>query len=226
MERVGLVAFPAAVVRDRVRGTAEEEKRLEQSFSHLVLDEQMGDGGRYRYRRFSRFRLEKDLRLTPLNENSIHQSLEDNPLNGGVTRTFEPLQPEVLQSPMLRSLLMHDLQVVKSVAPEIFHHRVMVGVHQVRIVAAPSQVGQPTPEGIHRDAELFTFQHLWNRHGVTGGEFLAYDQSQKESFRWLQTDRLDSVLFRGTTWHSASPIQCEPGLDSGYRDIFLIDFDH
>jgi hypothetical protein len=100
-----------------------------------------------------------------------------------------------------------------------------VGVHQVRIVARGQSTGLPTPEGIHRDRERFTFQHFMARHNVVGGEFRAYDQQKTLCFAWLQEDCLDTVMFEGTTWHSATPIAARDPHGEGYRDIFLIDFD-
>jgi hypothetical protein len=204
----------------------DEIEKVSAGFSALVQDRQMGDGGHYRFRRYSRFRLEPGSEEPYLMEgNTILQSLRDNPLNGGVARTFEPLGDDLVRSTFLRRLLAHDLGVVKRSDPELFHSPVVVGVHQVRIVAVPQSSGKPTPEGIHRDAERFTFQHFWNREGVSGGEFRAYDESQEQILGWLQENLLDSVLFQGTTWHSATPIECLAGHQKGHRDIFLVDFD-
>lgn len=221
----GFVALPASSVRSKLSFPAEEERGLTESFEALPQDRQMGDGGRYRYRRFNKFSLAPGEELRLSQDTSIHQSLMDNQLNGGVTRTFEPLDAWTRNSQILKALLKHDMAVLKSVEPELFEQRLIIGVHQVRIVAEPSSEGQPTPEGIHRDAERYTFQHFWDRDGVDGGEFVAYDQTKAEVFRWLQSERLDSVLFCGTTWHSATPIKCSEEQDRGHRDIFLIDFD-
>lgn len=202
---------------------------VERTFEELVQDIQMGDGGRYRFRRYSRFKMTRkergSLSLEDLRGNSIHQSLEDNPLNGGVTRTFEPLSQVLVESAFLRELIAQDAELVAALDPDFVSRPVAVGVHQVRIVAVGKAEGKPAPEGVHRDAERFTFQHFWARRSVEGGEFVAYNQEKTESFRWLQRERLDSVLFLGTTWHSATPIVCEAGAESGYRDIFLVDFD-
>ena len=187
----------------------------------------MGDGGRYRFRRFSRFlaKVENaEVGLEHLQGSSILQSIEDNPLNGGVERTFEPLEAEISSSLLLRELIAHDIRVIQTVDSRLFGEPVVVGVHQGRIVALPESLGRPTPEGVHRDAEAYTFQHFWHRDGIQGGEFSAYDENKNQVFRWLQTERLDSVLFTGTTWHSASPISCLGDSERGYRDIFLIDF--
>jgi hypothetical protein len=187
----------------------------------------MGDGGRYRFRRFSRFtavRTEHGWEVAVSEGHSILQSKEDNPLNGGVLRTYEPLESVILECPLLLALIQHDIEIVERLEPELFRLPVAIGVHQVRIAAQGQTPGKPTPEGIHRDAERFTFQHYWDRSGIVGGEFVAYDENKNQVFRWLQTERFDSVLFTGTTWHSATPIRCLDETQEGFRDIFLIDF--
>lgn len=225
----GYLAFPAQSVLSALSARATGcTQQVRESFERLVQDQQMGDGGRYRFRRFSRLaaRFSGDsLSLEPLSGHSILQSREDNPLNGGVLRTFEPLEPSTMECSLLQELIGHDATAIRRIDPEFFQEPVVVGVHQVRIIALPESLGKPTPEGIHRDAERYTFQHFWQRQGIEGGEFTAYDQAKNPVFRWLQTEMLDSVLFTGTTWHSASPIQTATGTEQGFRDIFLIDFD-
>lgn len=227
ISRFGVRTFPSSVVMAELCSEAIDEfHQVAESFSRLARDRQMGDGGRYRYRRYSRFFLEPGTTtLKSLEGNSILQDLEDNPLNGGVLRTFEPLEREVYESRLLHDLIDFDRRMVVARDPGLFQEPVVVGVHQVRIVTEGRSQGKPTPEGIHRDAERFTFQHFWARVGASGGEFRAYDTQKTPIFSWLQQDRLDSVMFEGTTWHSATPIICHEDRPQGHRDIFLIDFD-
>ncbi len=221
IQKSGFAPLKAARLPGRERWRAELGE-LQASFSRLALDTQMGDGGRYRYRRYSRFLYEpKPGRLKLAEGNSIYQSLQDNPLNGGLERTFEPLEEGTVANPLLRHLIEFDftnLPIEKDGAW-------VVGVHQVRIRALPGVPGQPTPEGIHIDAEQFTVQHLLNRQNVRGGVFLAYDQQHQPCFEWLQEEPLDSVFFTGKTLHSASPVVSLDGKKEGFRDILLIDFD-
>jgi hypothetical protein len=231
LNRLGLAALDGTTIQKELgREALKGLSSLSDSFSQLVQDSQMGDGGKYRFRRYSRFLAERRypgdrISFSLIAGNAIHQLKRDNPLNGGVTRTYSPLAKETLASPLLKGLMDHDARVLLELDPDFFAGPVTTGVHQVRIVARSEARGLPTPEGIHRDAEAYTFQHFWSKNGVQGGEFRGYDRNKVENFRWLQETPLDSVVFLGTTWHSATPISCKPGLDVGYRDIFLIDFD-
>ena len=225
----GFIAFKSDVYRSTLGGFQEsDEQALKSSFDDLVRDRFMGDGGTYRYRRFSRFTLslvEGQASLSPRDGNSICQALEDNRLNGGRIREFEPLRSLVAENTLLRSIMEQDASLALEYEPEFGRRETIVGVHQIRTLAELDQVGLPTPEGIHRDAERLTFQHFVGRHNASGGAFFAYDQQKRPIYSWQQEDFLDSVLFTGTTWHSADPLVLESGKRHGHRDVFLIDFD-
>ena len=190
------------------------EAELVASWEGLVQDGHMADGGSYRFRRYSRL-LWSDGRLQSLEGNSIFQELVDNPLNGGVQRTFSPILPEILSNPFLRAVIQEDARALQLTGEW------QVGVHCVRIRARSSRPGLPTPEGVHRDAETFTVQHLIGRQQVRGGVFTGYDEEKQPVFHWLQLQRWDTLYFQGKLWHSASPIETD---QAGYRDILLIDF--
>ncbi len=226
----GYATFPAALYRAHLqaKGVLDQLPQLLESFSRLTPDKFMGDGGTYRNRAYSRFVYRWNSHsptLEPLEGHSIFQTLEDNSLNGGVLRTYAPLAAEVNDSALLRELVLEDAKHAMSCDPSLRESAVQVGVHQVRIVARSQSLGLPTPEGIHRDSERFTFQHFCQRTNIEGGEFRAYDQQKRPLFSWLQTESLDTVMFEGTTWHSATPVACQDPSKEGYRDIFLIDFD-
>lgn len=214
LDEVGFAWLPASHWQRPSRGEAE----FLEVWDDLPQDTFMGDGGCYRFRRYSRLGWNNG-ELVVLAGNSICQSLEDNPLNGGVERAFAALPEAVLQGEFLRNLI--ELE-----AEGLGIDRLpgwVVGVHCVRIRALSGQLGQPTPEGVHRDAERFTVQHLIARQGVRGGTFSAYDSQRRPRFHWLQLCRWDALVFTGELWHSATPIEA---LESeGHRDILLIDFD-
>lgn len=230
LKEEGFATFSSAVYQQKLleAGVLEQLPEILSSFGRLVPDQHMGDGGTYRNRAYSRFLLRAEIngfQLEPLDGHSIFQTLQDNALNGGVLRTYAPLAPEVSESALLRALVLEDAKHAYACEPSLMDHPIQVGVHQVRIVARSGIPGLPTPEGVHRDSERFTFQHFCHRSDIEGGEFRAYNQQKELRFQWLQTDCLDTVMFEGTTWHSATPVACTLPSSEGYRDIFLIDFD-
>lgn len=191
------------------------------SWDELCQDRFMGDGGTYRFRRYGRFQLAPGGSLEPLPGSSIYQSLEDNALNGGVVRTFAPLLPEIAANPFLHYLIRFDFARLP-IDPAVTW---VVGVHQLRILARPGELGHPTPEGIHIDGEAFTVQHLIGRHNVEGGVFRAYDADRRPIYEWLQSRPFDSLFFTNRLLHDATPVACQDPRAPGRREILLIDFD-
>lgn len=209
-------ALPASAWR---RPETPGESEFLQGWNDLALDSHMADGGRYRYRRYSRLHWSPAQQtLSAIEGSTLFQSVQDNRLNGGVRRQFEPLGASLLGSAFLGELIRLDWACLG--VPD--EGEWIVGVHCVRIVAGPRAPGLPTPEGVHRDAERFTVQHLIERQNVRGGVFSAYDEHQRPRFHWLQLHPWDTLFFTGALWHGATPIESD---SQGHRDILLIDFD-
>ncbi len=101
-------------------------------------------------------------------------------------------------------------------------------MHQIRITATTGVQGNPTPEGIHRDNEAYTAQHLIARHNIGDGINYFYGSGAEPTTRpeavWKQQSYFDSYYFDRSLWHSVSPIVSGNRDEDGYRDVILIDF--
>jgi hypothetical protein len=88
--------------------------------------------------------------------------------------------------------------------------------------------GNPTPEGIHRDDEYYTSQHLISRHNIGGGINYFYGNGREPTGDpqavWTQKSYFDSYYFDCSLWHSVSPIVSGERDGGGHRDVLLIDF--
>ncbi len=202
-------------------------ERFTRDWEHLELDPHMADGGTYRLRRYGLFRLSAATgRLTHIPGVSFFQSTEINPLNGGEHRHFAPLADETVKNPFLHELLNFDFAQLTS--KKDIEDAWLIGVHQIRIVATPDVAGNPTPEGIHRDDETYTAQHLIARHNVDGGCNCFYgaesEPTRAPQVVWKQESFFDSYYFDRSVWHSVSPIVSSDRDGDGHRDVLLIDF--
>jgi len=187
----------------------------------------MADGGKYRLRRYGLFQLSAATgHLAYIPGASFYQSIEINPLNGGEQRHFAPLAADTVKNPFLRDLIQFDFAQLTS--KKQIKNDWLVGVHQIRILATTGVTGNPTPEGIHRDDETYTAQHLINRHNINGGINYFYGSGPQPTRHpqavWKQKSYFDSYYFDRSIWHSVSPIACGDSDGDGYRDIILIDF--
>ena len=203
-------------------------KRFVKEWDALEVDTHMADNGRYRLRRYGVFYLsQKSLHLDYQSNATFYQSLESNPINGGINRGFSSLSDSTIQSHFLHALIRLDFKNLPN-SITCKNKSWKIGVHQIKIKSFTGRIGLPTPEGIHRDDENFTVQHLIDRHNIASGENLFYGQSLNPSkeaeIKWLQKDFFDSYYFDKSVWHSVSPVESLDGINEGYRDVLLLDF--
>jgi len=178
----------------------------------------MADGGKYRFRRYGLYQLSATTgRLSHIPDASFYQSIEINPLNGGENRSF---------APFLHELIRFDFAQLTS--KKHIENDWLIGVHQIRITATTGVQGNPTPEGIHRDDETYTAQHLIARHNIGDGINYFYGSGSEPTTRpqavWKQQCYFDSYYFDRSLWHSVSPIVSGNRDGDAHRDVILIDF--
>lgn len=196
-------------------------------WEHLEADPYMADGGNYRFRRYGLFRLSATTgELSAIAGASFYQSAKINPLNGGQPRHFAPLTADIASNAFLREVILFDF--AQLTANKHIDDDWLIGVHQIRILAADGIPGNPTPEGTHRDDENFTAQHLIGRHNISGGINYFYGNgpapTECPQVVWEQQVYFDSYYFDRSLWHSVSRIVLGDGDGDGYRDVLLIDF--
>ena len=196
---------------------------LRRDYETLPLDQYCESGNRHR--RHSRYVLLPWLNL--LEARPISHYLQDrelNPTDGGVMRTFERLSGEMEANTFLRAMILFDFSNTPF-EKAIGSTPVDVGVHMIRMVARPGLPGVSSPNRLHKDGEPFTFIHLIERHGITGGESLVADNDKRPLVRKTLDDRLDTVTVSDKdVYHHVEPIEVAPGESEGYRDVLLIDF--
>ncbi|MEX6725585.1 2OG-Fe dioxygenase family protein [Parapedomonas caeni] len=194
------------------------------SWDDLALDAYMGDGGRYRQRRYGAFRL--DARgLTRLPHKAHYQELAFNPLNGGIARWFEPMTAQsATATPLVQAALglQTMLDTRSANTPALSWD---VEAHQFRILATPDAEGQPTPEGLHRDGRHWVFIMLVARHNITGGETLIADNDARPLARFTLMQPGDALLLDDRRLrHATSSIRPSDPDRAGWRDALVLTF--
>lgn len=192
-------------------------------WERLALDRHMGDGGTYRYRRYGalRWRAGRGGELLP--HGPYRQSLQVNPLNGGIDRHFEPLEPTLVQHPLLQRLVDWLLGTLPGDAAAATWR---IDVHPYRVLAAHGSEGRPTPEGRHRDGVDFIVSMMVRREGVRGGLTTVSTPQGRELTRRTLSAPLDLVIGDDRrTLHEVSPIRRE-GVGGGlaHRDVLVLAF--
>jgi hypothetical protein len=196
-----------------------------ESWDHLEIDEHMADGGRFRRRRYARFRVEGGA-LTREAHGPHFQSLAYNALNGGVDRWFEPVSEGIGAHPVTRRLLDLCAEVfTKAEGARPSERDWNIEMHQFRIEPSPQEAGRPTPEGMHRDGVDWVFVGLVARIGVAGGVTGIADAAGRSLGSFTLVEPLDAVFLDDhRVRHGVTPIEIlEPGR-AAHRDVLVLTF--
>jgi hypothetical protein len=195
-----------------------------QSWHDLKQDEYMGDGGTYRFRRYSEFHLSQAtnaLRILP--HKPYRQSKEDNYLNGETYRLYSPMLEDIQENAAFKQVLHSFAEVMAPLHPSA---EWLVQVFQNRIQASAGQPGQPTPEGIHRDGVDFVLTLLIHRENVDGGESSTYAQDGKTLQAAVTLKEAGDFIFLNDRLmkHGVQPINRLNPEKEGYRDALIAMF--
>ncbi len=208
----------------RLGATASESwSRFAQSWQALGVDEYMADGGRYRRRRHAVFAASRERGIERLPDAPHYQALHYNRLNGGIERWFQPILPEIVDSPPFRALSGFAHALFSQLAPEV--DRWQVEAHQFRIEALPGQPGQPTPEGVHRDGVDYVLVALIDRHNIREGTTTIHAADRTRLGAFTLTEPLDIALVDDQrVWHGVTAVEPLDPDAPVWRDVLVLTF--
>lgn len=197
---------------------------LASAWDNLPPDPYRPIGENYRFRRYSR------LRAMPTDDGwsfdlrphaPFIQSADIIPQYGGMARSFPPVEPSVVESHEIRSLLRLDLDILSEVEGK---NQYDIGLHMVRVLARQGENPSPTPEGRHRDGHLFVFMHLLAREGCDGGMSRVYGSVADPVLQTTMRRMLDTVVVDDRqVEHEVERIVAMN--ERGWRDTLLVDID-
>ncbi|MFJ2607494.1 2OG-Fe dioxygenase family protein [Streptomyces sp. NPDC087425] len=212
--------LPSEQLSQIIEATEADWARYAANWDDLRLDTHMADGGTYRYRRYGQFELTTATgELTLLPHEPYRQESEVNALNGGVDRLFEPLTESFLNDPLFARLLTALGEIFSAVDGT---ERWNIKLHPYRITAG-AEVGQPAPEGRHRDGVTFITSLLISRLNVDGGESGVYTNDGDLLETVTLTDPGDLLLGDDRrTLHSVTPVHPVDATAPAHRDVLVI----
>jgi hypothetical protein len=171
--------------------------------------------GKYRSRRLSRFTVSGD-KLIKLPHGYFLQNKEYNSLLGDIKREFAELDEAMIELDIFKNLVLAFTDSCK------LHPEAEIGVHQIRISCWPDNLGNPAPEGIHRDGTDFIGIFSVDRDNIQGGETHLYIANQEEPIFSKVLNPGELILVNDHEFlHFTTPIQ--PEIDAlGTRDVFVL----
>ncbi len=219
--RTGFALVPALECLIAVNAQSAEWATFAATWNDLATDTYMADQGRYRKRRHAVFGL-ADGGLPQREPNQPHyQTLQYNPLNGGLERWFAPVTETAATSPILRALLAFGTRIFDEVSKQSTRWR--VEMHQFRIEARLDEPGLPTPEGVHRDGVDFVLVVLIERHNIREGTTLIHDPAGNRVGEFTLSSALDMAWVDDhRVWHGVTPVEPDDPTQPAWRDVLVL----
>lgn len=194
--------------------TAIQVEAIKPFFDHLPADPYLSGG--YRFRRLSHFKVDGD-RLITLPHRQLFQSKEYNPLLGDVPREYAELDDELIQLSDFQAIIWEFFQFCQLCSSS---HE--IAVHQIRTTASSEKLGNPAPEGIHRDGVDLVGIFSVNRARVRGAETHLYQAKNQLPIFSKVLNPGEFLVFRDDQYfHFTSPIRVDAA-ESGVRDVFVL----
>jgi len=203
-------------------GPLDDWSEFAASWNDLAIDTYMADQGRYRRRRHGVYAADAtSLRREPAQPH--YQTLEYNPLHGGIARWFEPIEPRWDAGSSLPTILRYCERLFGALAPHV--NSWQIEVHQFRIEARAGEQGLPTPEGVHRDGVDYVLVLLVTRRNIASGTTTIHQPDGTLLGRFTLAAPFDAALVDDArVCHGVTPVEAVDTAAPAYRDVLVVTF--
>jgi hypothetical protein len=213
-------AFVGGAEMRALLGTLPDWDAFAASWDDLHVDPYITDG-RYRRRRHALYLATPDA-IARKPHGPHYQTVDYNPLYGGIERWFEPVTDAVGASRSLHAILAWSRDLFSRLSP---HAAWDVEIHQFRIEATAAGAGKPTPEGVHRDGVDYVLVLMIRRANIASGTTTIHapDGTQLGSFTLAAP--FDAALVDDARLsHGVTPVEPLDPAQPAYRDVLVVTF--
>ena len=193
------------------------------SWNALGDDSYLAARGRHRRRRHAVFTAGADGAIRREPHQPHYQSVTYNALQGGIERWFEPVEAGIADGASLRRVLAFCRDGFGALAPEVRQWR--IEVHQFRIEARADEVGEPTPEGVHRDGVDYVLVLLVDRENIERGITTIHAPDGHELGQFTLARAFDAALVDDhRVFHGVTPVVPKDPALPAHRDVLVVTF--
>ena len=204
-------------------GTLADWDAFAASWDGMPVDTYMADGGRYRRRRHAVFAAAPGASVIRQPHQPHYQTVEYNPLHGGIERWFEPVPDAVAGGATVPTILEFCRGLFERLegAPRAWH----IEMHQFRIEARAGEAGKPTPEGLHRDGVDYVLVLLIRRQNIKSGTTTIHDLERRMLGSFTLTRPFDAALVHDArVYHGVTPVEPVELDEPAFRDVLVVTF--
>lgn len=204
-------------------GALDDWDAFAESWNRLELDAYMADGGRYRRRRHAMFSAPSSGSIVRKPHGPHYQSIDYNPIHGGIERWFEPIEEPIGSGTSLTTILSFCRATFARLASTVAEWH--VEVHQFRIEARPNEIGRPTPEGLHRDGVDYVLVLLVSRRNIASGVTTIHGAGGVMLGQFTLAAPFDAAIVDDNrVAHGVTPVEAiDPALPA-FRDVLVVTF--
>lgn len=216
---LGFEFVRGAEMVERFGGVPADWEAFAASWNDLHFDTYMASNARYRRRRHALYAARLAGGITRKPHAPHYQTLDYNPLHGGIDRWFEPITDEIGASQSMTTILSwcHNEFGIA--------HDWDVEVHQFRIEAHADRPGQPTPEGVHRDGVDYVLVLLVQRTNIQSGTTTIHTADGTIVGSFTLTEPFDAALVDDARMsHGVTPVEPIDPAQPAYRDVLVVTF--
>ena len=224
LRRVGFAFVAASTMAAELNrsGSLDDWPAFADSWNDLAVDTYMADQGRYRRRRHGVYSAGA-AEIVREADAPHYQSLEYNPLHGGIARWFQPIDARWDQGQSLPTVLRYCRDLFGALAPHVAAWH--VEVHQFRIEARAGEYGLPTPEGVHRDGVDYVLVLLVARTNIASGTTTIHRPDGELLGRFTLTAPFDAALVDDArVCHGVTPVEAVDANAAAFRDVLVVTF--
>ena len=198
-------------------------QRFSSHWDDLKPDSYAAECGTTRLRRYGHFIFTPaDRRFRLLPHDAFAQPEDSNPLYLDRDRDFEPLTASFIDDALLRGLL-RLLGDVATALDDVADWSAKVT--PFRVLASADHVGDPTPEGLHRDGVTLVTSLLIGRDNAVGGESSVDDFAGNRLLATVLCEPGTMLLADDrNTLHRVTPIRPLDPARPARRDVLVITF--
>lgn len=227
--RTGFAFVPAAEMRPLLDPGAalSDWDAFAASWNDLQLDTYLPDGHRYRRRRHATLSVHAADAVARVEPHRPHyQSLDYNPLVGGIERWFEPILPEIVAGPTMQQILGFGCRLFDTLRGTLRPGTGwLIECHQFRIEARRDAPGRPTPEGVHRDGVDYVLVMMVRRTNIESGTTTVHDLDGRLLGSFTLTEAFDAALVDDSrVKHGVTPVVALDPERPAFRDVLVVTF--